>query len=77
MGWESAIRLEETHMEPEKYWFVEENILPKVHFQVPSVRLVNRMPPSQCESCCKFYMDSTAESVHRCFLAMFWLLQNP
>ena len=27
--------LEETHMEPENRWFVEESSLPKVHFQVP------------------------------------------
>ena len=26
---------EETHMEPENHWVVEENCLPKVHFQVP------------------------------------------
>ena len=32
---EGIYTLEETHMEPENHWFVEESSLPKVHFHVP------------------------------------------
>ena len=31
----SSDALEETHMEPENHWFVEEASLPKIHVQVP------------------------------------------